>query len=381
MTRTLFVTRNLPPLIGGMERLNARLWSLLAAKGDAILVGPRGSRALLPASLASYEAPVRGIGAYLAMAGVHALRASLRFRPDLVLAGSGVTAPLALASARACGARAMVYLHGLDVVAANALYRRLWLPAIRRCDAFMVNSSATAQLAVKAGVACDRIRIVHPGTDFAGDDSTAGPAFRRRHGLGDTPIILSAGRLTPRKGLVEFVERSLPLILAEHPGARLVVVGTDASAAVNAAKGSESARIRAAAIRADVSDRVMLLGAVDDRELDSAYRAVDLLVFPVLALPGDVEGFGMVAIEAAARGLPTVGFRVGGVVDSIDDGVSGDLVSPGDHVELAARIAARLADTDRAAIVAACRRHAARFGWNRFDDEVLAAIDAAAHGS
>lgn len=89
----------------------------------------------------------------------------------------------------------------------------------------------------------------------------------------------------------------------------------------------------------------------------------------------------MVAIEAAARGLPTVGFRVGGVVDSIDDGVSGDLVSPGDHVELAARIAARLADTDRAAIVAACRRHAARFGWNRFDDEVLAAIDAAAHGS
>jgi len=380
MTRTLFVTRNLPPLVGGMERLNARLWSLLVANGDAILVGPRGSRSRLPTGLAASEAPAGSIGAYLCVAGVHALRAALRFRPGLVLAGSGVTAPLVLASARAVGARAMVYLHGLDIVADHAAYRRLWLPAIRRCDGFMVNSSATAQLAVEAGIARERIRIVHPGTDLVGDDPAAGPAFRQRHGLGAAPIILSAGRLTPRKGLVEFVTRALPRIISEHPGVRLVVVGTDARAALNAGTVSESERITAAASSAGVSGHVVLLGGVDDRELDAAYRAADVLVFPILALPGDVEGFGMVAIEAAARGLPTVGFRVGGVVDSVEDGVSGDLVSAGDDLGLAARLAARLAVIDRAAIAAACRRHAARFSWDRFDVQVLAALADAAHG-
>lgn len=380
LPRTLLVTRNLPPLVGGMERLNARVWSALAARGDAVLVGPRGCGDRLPAGLATYEAPAASIGTYLGMAAVHALRAALRFRPGLVLAGSGVTAPLVLGAARAIGARAVVYLHGLDIVASHAAYRALWLPAIRSCDAFLVNSSATAKLAAEAGIRPGAIRVVHPGTDLVGEDPVAGSTFRHRHGLGNDPVILSVGRLTPRKGLVEFVQRALPAIIAAQPAARLVVVGADARAAVNAGAGSEAARIRAAAAQAGLARNVLLLGAVDDVELDAAYRAGDALVFPVLDLPGDVEGFGMVAIEAAARGLPTVGFRVGGVVDSVDDGRSGDLVAAGDYHELASRMLARLATTDRAGVAAACRLHARKFGWDRFDAHMLAALADAAHG-
>ncbi len=378
--RTLFVTRNLPPLVGGMERLNARIWSVLASQGDAVLVGPSGCSARLPAGLATYEAPGGSIPAYLGTAALHVLRAALRYRPGLVLAGSGVTAPLALAAARVVRARAVVYLHGLDVVATHAAYRGLWLPAIRRCDAFMVNSSATWTLAADAGIPTGRMTIVHPGTDLVADDPAAGRDFRQRHGFGSDPLILSAGRLTPRKGLVEFIARALPLVVAAQPAVRLVVVGADARAAANAGAASESARIHAEAAHAGLSRHLTMLGCVDDRELDAAYRAANVLVFPILALPGDIEGFGMVAIEAASRGLPTVGFRVGGVIDSVDDGRSGDLVDPGNYEALAACLVARLAATNRADDGAACRRHAARFGWDRFDAQVLGALADAAHG-
>lgn len=380
LPRTLFVTRNLPPLVGGMERLNARTWSALASRGDAVLVGPRGCSARLPAGMATYEAPGGSIAAYLGPASLHVLRAAIRFRPGVVLAGSGVTAPLALAAARVARARAVVYLHGLDIVAAHAAYRGLWLPAIRRCDAFMVNSSATWNLAADAGIPTGRMTIVHPGTDLVAENPGAGQGFRQRHGFGSEPLILSAGRLTPRKGLVEFVARALPLVVAAHPAARLVVVGADARVAANAATTSEAARIRDAAARAGLSRHLAMLGGVDDCELDAAYRAANVLVFPILALPGDVEGFGMVAIEAAARGLPTVGFRVGGVIDSVDDGKSGDLVDPEDYEALADRLVARLAATNRADDGAACRRHAARFGWDRFEAQVLGALSDAAHG-
>ncbi len=379
LPRVLFVTRNLPPLVGGMERLNEHIWSALTARGDAVLVGPRGCISCLPAGLATYEAPAGSIGAYLGKAAVHALRAARRYRPKLVLAGSGVTAPLALMAARAARARAVVYLHGLDIVAKHVAYRALWLPAIRRCDAFLVNSSATARLAAEVGIPSRTIRIVHPGTDLVGDDPATGPAFRYRHGFGSDPLILSVGRLTPRKGLVEFVTRALPLVVAAHPTVRLIVVGTDARAAINAGAVSEATRILAAAANAGLSRHVVLLGGVDDLELDAAYRAANVLVFPVLALPGDVEGFGMVAIEAAARGLPTVGFRVGGVIDSVDDGKSGNLVDPENYGALATCLVARLATKDHADDVAACRRHAARFGWDRFAEQVLAALADAAH--
>lgn len=374
----LFVTRNLPPLVGGMERLNARVWSMLARAGDAVLVGPRGCTAHLPSGRATFEAPAFGIGAYLGVAAVQAMRAAWRFRPGVVLAGSGVAAPLALASARTVRARAVVYLHGLDIVAPHVAYRRLWMPAIRRCDAFMVNSDATRRLAEDAGIPPSRIRVVHPGTDLPPVDHVAGAGFRQRHAFGSDPLMLSVGRLTPRKGLVEFVERALPIVVAANPRARLVVIGGDARAALNASAQSEAGRIRRAAERVGLGQHLALLGALDDAEVDAAYRAADVLVFPVLALPGDVEGFGMVAIEAAARGLPTVGFRTGGVVDSVDDGVSGTLVAAGDYRSLADCVLTRLGTAERASAAEACRRHAARFSWARFDAQVMAVLASAA---
>jgi len=362
-----------------MERLNARLWSALATHGEAILVGPRGCRERLPPGLAVLEAPAGGLGGFLPVAMVQALRATKRFRPRLLVAGSGVTAPIALICARLTGANCVVYLHGLDIVARHAAYRSLWLPAIRRCDAFLVNSSATARLARDAGIDPARTRVVPPGTELP---TTVPPRnrFRALHGLGAAPLLLCVGRLTPRKGLSEFVERALPAIVATHPDTLLAVAGADASAALNAGRHSEAARILAAASEAGVARNLRMLGAIDDAALEEAYCAADVLVFPVLELPGDIEGFGMVAIEAAARGLPTVAFAVGGVTDAVVDGESGYLVATGDYQALVDRVLGLLGGGDRCRVNAeSCLRHASRFSWARFDSNVVDALGSALH--
>jgi phosphatidyl-myo-inositol dimannoside synthase len=173
---------------------------------------------------------------------------------------------------------------------------------------------------------------VHPGVDLP--DLSVGKearkAFRERFALGNRPLLLTAGRLTERKGLAPFIRNSLPEIIQHEPDTVLVVIGGEASQALQHRKGVV-ADIRNAAKEVGLESQVRLLGSVTDAELSQAYFAADLLVFPVLELPGDVEGFGMVAIEAAAHGLRTVAFRVGGVPDAIADDVSGWLLEPGDY--------------------------------------------------
>ncbi|MGH8146708.1 MAG: glycosyltransferase, partial [Rhodanobacteraceae bacterium] len=113
--RILIVTRNLPPLVGGMERLNWHMAEELSRDAEVRVVGPGGSAALAPAGVVVCEAPLKPLWKFLWHARVLARREARRWKPDIVLAGSGLTAPLALSAARICGAKTAVYVHGLDV--------------------------------------------------------------------------------------------------------------------------------------------------------------------------------------------------------------------------------------------------------------------------
>lgn len=365
--RTLHVTRNFPPLVGGMERLNRHITLALAKHGDVALVGPIGARAHVPASIAVEEVPHRPMSRFLASAWWAARRRATP-PPTHVIAGSGLTAPIAWHVARRSGARFAVYVHGLDLVADHPVYQRLWLPAIRAADRVIANSHNTARLACERGIARERIRVVTPGTDvFAKDDS-------RVHRRADAaPMLLSVGRLTERKGLVPFVREVMPRLVRVHPDLELVVVGQDAVDAVAASKGSELARILDAARDAGVADRIRMVGVVEEAALDALYRSADLHVFPVRELPGDVEGFGMVALESAARGVPTLGYAVGGVPDAVQSGVTGALVAPGDAPALADAILDWL-QRDRAPVRAACLDFAERNSWDVFEGRLMEAL-------
>lgn len=376
--RTLLVTRNFPPLRGGMERLNERMLGQLHERGPAMLVGPRGSGAFAPAEIPVRELPPAPLPLTIAASIAVSVASAPGFRPDVVLAGSGLMAPAALAAAARVDAVAAAYLHGLDIVASHWLYRAAWLPCIRRCQRVLVNSTNTRRLAIEAGVDAGRIHVVHPGVDLPVPDPGARAQFRSRHGLEpDAPVLLSVGRLTARKGLAEFVERCLPAILAEQPRTRLAIVGDEAVDALHRGAGAGSERILAAARGANVAAAIDWLGPCSDPELADAYQAADLHVFPVRDMPGDVEGFGMVAIEAAAHGLPTIAFGVGGVPDAVANGRNGQLVEAGDYAAFADAVLVALAATDTRGRSEAARQFAAGFGWERFGEEAARALGVA----
>ena len=370
----LLITRNLPPLRGGMERLIHHVVLAIADSYDLTVIGPEGCEVFLPEQTCTHAVPSRPLPRFLWSCLVTAFKSTRKQHFKLVIAGSGLTAPLAWWAARRSGARSVVYLHGLDIIAPSRVYRLFWLPFIRRMDLVLVNSRNSRQLAIDNGVPEGAIEILHPGTDLPGPDADDRRAFRADHSLGNEPLLLSIGRFTPRKGLAEFITHALPDIIAERPDAILVVIGADASDAVRPAERSERARILDSARKAGLVSSVRMLPPCSDAMLSQAYRAADVYVFPVLDLPGDVEGFGMVAIEAAAHGLPTVGFRVGGVPDAIIDGQSGTLVEAGEYAVFAKDVLGWLKRNDKYHVQSECSAAAEAFGWQRFAEKLNALL-------
>ena len=362
--RILHITRNLPPLVGGMERLNWHIADELSRHAQVQLIGPSGSAAQRPAAVPVTEVPLRPLPRFLLASAWQAVAVARRFQPHIVLAGSGLTAPAAWLAARASGARAHVYLHGLDAAVQHPAYRAVWHPAIRRMDGVIANSQPTAELARNLGVAAEKIRIVHPGVTLptAPQSPAALQDFRQRHQLGNKRLLLSVGRLTTRKGLREFVQQALPAIVQAAPDTLLVVVG-DAPADSLHASVQTRASIQAVADAAGIGQHLRFLGVITDpQELACAYESASLHIFPVRELHGDPEGFGMVAIEAAAHGLPTVAFATGGIVDAVAEGQSGHLVTPGDYLSLAQAALQVLAD-DSNAWPTRASAFAAQFAW------------------
>lgn len=368
--KALLVTRNFPPLLGGMEKLNQRLLGELGQEWVVEMCGPAGS-AQHAGGVPVHEAPTRPLALFLLVTGLHAARAALSNRPEWIVAGSGLTAPIAWLAARVSGGKVAIYAHGLDLVAPSRAYQSLWLPFIRRCDLMLVNSASTRQLAEAKRVPARVIRILHPGVDVPSLDPAAGEVFRSEQGLGQRPVLLSVGRLTRRKGLVEFLENTFPRVVERYPDVILMVIGADANDALHGGSAPVRAQLELAAERMGVASNVKFIGHCSDSALSGAYQAADVHVFPVRELTGDVEGFGMVALESAAHGLPTVAFAVGGVPDAVRDGETGTLVPAGDYRAFADAVSRHLED-GRGRAGAQCRDFAEAKSWTAFGTQLRA---------
>ena len=374
--RILIITRNLPPLVGGMERLNWHMADELSQQAEVRVIGPHGAAATKPAQVQLTEAPLKPLPLFMLVALLKALWQAWRFKPDIILAGSGLTAPIAWLASKFCRARSAAYLHGLDITVHNRVYQSLWTPTFKKLDCVIVNSSPTRQLALAAGVAANRLHIVYPGVSLPQQpqSATAIRAFKKQHDLQDKKILLSVGRLTTRKGLREFVQQALPAIVQQVPNAVLLVVGEAPKHSLGAGIQSRES-IEQAAAALNLSDNMRFLGVITDvTQLATVYEAADVHIFPVRHIPDDPEGFGMVAIEAAAHGLPTVAFATGGIVDAVAEGQSGRLVAAGDYSALSATVAQVLGQ-DAHDWPDSCRSFAAQFAWPKLGDKLRAAFE------
>lgn len=375
------MTRNLPPLVGGMERLNWHIADELSKYADVRVVGPRGSARFQPKNVKIDEVPLKPLWLFLIAAQLRALLAALKWRPDVVLAGSGLMAPAALLVARATGAQAAVYTHGLDVSASHPIYRAVWRPAIRNIETIIANSKATKALLSEIGVDDSFTHVIHPGVRLPSEPQTpiALQNFREKFNLGSGPILLSIGRLTTRKGLLEFVSHALPAIATVHPDVVLLIVGPAPADALRATEQSRES-IQLAAKANDVAKNVVFVGLVSESTLACAFEEASVHVFPIRSLRNDPEGFGMVAIEAAAHGLPTVAFGSGGVVDAVEDGQSGFLVSEGSYDDFSNSVLRVLKD-GKAVWKQGSIAFAEKFAWPELGKKMAKALELKVAGS
>jgi phosphatidylinositol alpha-1,6-mannosyltransferase len=243
-------------------------------------------------------------------------------------------------------------------------------------DLCIANSSHTAALAKSIGIPEESTFVLNPGVELPGPDEPGSAAeFRRRYGLESRKVLLTVGRLTPRKGLLEFVDRALPAITEAYPETTLVIVGDEAPHALAGSASGMVNRIVNLARSKGLEDSICILGPCNETTLSAAYQASDVLIFPGRDVPGDVEGFGMVAVEAASHGLPTVAFAVGGISDAVSDARSGWLVSPDDYSSLADRVKQVLAMGRTARVQHRCREFSEAFEWSNFGTQLRALIN------
>jgi phosphatidylinositol alpha-1,6-mannosyltransferase len=292
-----------------METLAAGVWrSVCSVRPDAIKISHGGqNRALIwwvPACLARL--------AWL----------SLRGQPEYVLCGDALMNALCAPLLRVFRVPQATMIMGLDVTYENRLYRALVHPALRSAARVIAISSATADKAREAGVPADRIVVLRLGVPRppAGRPSRrdARAALRRRLALADDQLVLlTLGRLVRRKGARWFTENVLPH-LDEH--VHYVVAG----------QGPEEGLIRTTAETVGVSKRLHLLGRVDDDAREELMSGADIFLAPNIPVPGDMEGFGLVTVEAAMRGTPVVAARLEGIKDAVANRRTGILLPPSD---------------------------------------------------
>jgi phosphatidylinositol alpha-1,6-mannosyltransferase len=186
------------------------------------------------------------------------------------------------------------------------------------------------------GVGPEKIEVVYPEIDdsfrIRSEDIES---ISHLYGVNGKRVILSVSRLIPRKGH-DILLASLVPVFHEIQDAVCLIAG----------KGPELGRLTALAHDLGIRERVIFPGYVSQRELRALYQIAQLFVLAPTAIEdkGDVEGFGIVFLEAAASGIPAVASRSGGIEEAVRDGETGLLVSPGDPRELAAGLLRLLRD-------------------------------------
>jgi phosphatidylinositol alpha-1,6-mannosyltransferase len=274
----------------------------------------------------------------------------------------GAAAPLGLLARGLALERAVASTHGHEVGWALLPGARQVLTRIGRGVDVMTYLGDYTRARLAPALKGVRMEQLPSGVDtLAFRPGAGGAEVRQRLGLVDRPVIVCVSRLVPRKGQ-DVLIRALPLVQQRIPDAALLIVGG----------GPDAPRLRALAASVGVADDVRLTGSVPWEQLPAHYDAGDVFAMPCRSRRAglEVEGLGIVFLEASATGLPVVAGRSGGSPDAVLDGVTGHVVDGTSVAEVAVAVRDLLADPARAAEMGAAGRAWVESEW-RWD--VLAA--------
>lgn len=360
--RTLLVTNDFPPRIGGVQQYEWNVVRHLPAGRVAVLApnweGWRGFDADQPFPVHRWPPrflwPTSELGRRVrTLVREHAI--------DLVLFGQGLPLSLLGPSVERAGTPYVVLTHGVELwMARTPAARSALRRGLRGARAVTAVSRYTAEAIRPVVPPSVPLELVPPGVDerrFRADP-VAGPAMRERLGIGpDRRVILCVSRLVPRKGQ-DVLIRAIADVRRIVPEAMLVLAGA----------GPYEVRLRAMAFDAPPGS-VAFVGEAPDADLPALYEAADAFAMPCRSRWGglEVEGFGIVFLEAAAAGKACVAGRSGGAPEAVLDGRTGLLVEGREPKAVGLAVAKLLANPSLAARMGAAGRTRveAEFTWSR----------------
>ena len=358
MRTTLIVTNDFPPRQGGIQSYVHEL----------ALQQP-------PGSIAVYASGHDGASAFDAAQPFPVVRhptglllptPAARRRVSAVLREHGATgvwfgasAPLGLLAPalRDAGAEHIVASsHGHEVGWAMLPGARQTLGRIgAHCDVITYISQYTRRRLKGAFGPHPQLRQLTPGVDVETfHPAVDGSEVRARYGLNDRPVIVCVSRLVRRKGQDLLID-ALPEVRRQVPDAALLIVGS----------GRYGAQLRRRAEQASLAEHVVFTGGVSYPNLPEHFAAGDVFAMPCRTRRGglDVEGLGIVYLEASALGLPVVAGDSGGAPETVRDGQTGFVVGGRDLAGLTTRLVALLRDADLRRAMGAAGRAWVEQAW------------------
>lgn len=376
MSRTLLVTNDFPPRPGGIQQFVHNL--AIRQSADSVIV--------YTSRFAGWEAfdadqpfPVirEDTSMLLPTPSVAKRAAAIANDYGCDRVWFGAAAPLGLLAEglrqRTAITRAVALTHGHEagwaaIPGARGLLRRI-------AQGVDVVTYLGEYFRVRLGHAIGELTTLErlaPGVDVeAFSPKVSGAGVRARHGLGDRPVIVCVSRLVPRKGQ-DILIRALALIRRQIPNAALLLVGG----------GPHRSILESLAKEHSVAGDVIFAGSVPWSELPAHYAAGDIFAMPCRTRRAglDVEGLGIVYLEASATGLPVLAGDSGGAPDAVLDGTTGYVVAGRDVAAVADRISAVLADHALARRLGDAGRAwvEADWGWSRQAARLRGLLDGAA---
>jgi phosphatidyl-myo-inositol dimannoside synthase len=223
----------------------------------------------------------------------------------------------------------VIYAHGNEILEAADLAWQKPKWSLQRASRVLANSQFTAGLVAELGVQKDKIAVLHPGCDVERFQPREVTMTFRQQILGEQwnkRVILTIGNLVERKGH-DMVIRALPRVLQAVPDVVYLIAGD----------GRHRAQLERIALDMGVQKNVIFAGQAPDDLLPQIYALADVFIMPSRMRREfcDVEGFGMVFLEASACRKPVIAGRCGGIPDAVVDGVTGLLVDPSNSEDIA----------------------------------------------
>lgn len=316
----LFVTRNYPPQIGGMEKYSYDLYNSLKDKININILKNSRGRWHLPCFI------IRSL--------FHI--AANRKKHTHVHFGDAALSPLAYLTGKISNCKTSITVHALDIIFNNIFYQMIITRSLANLDKIVAVSQFTLDQCLSRGIDKNKCHLIPNGIDYMGLEIPT-PSLQSVLGkygifIQGKKILFSVGRLIKRKGISWFVEYVMPRLDDDYI---YIIAGT----------GPESKTIADVVKKCGLSERVYLLGNISDADKFCLYINSELYIMPNIKVFGDAEGFGITMIEAAAFGLPAVAADIEGISDVIINKITGILVKERDVTQFIGAI--RQADFDR----------------------------------